>query len=127
MRSRRRPWIGWVLGVVGAVVALAAAGFVYLYIDMEVYKITVVNRSAQTLTDVRVIMPGRVRNLGTLAPDASDWVYTMPETDGTLDLAFTAAGKPKYQGMGYVTGGLGQHFVLTVTPALTVRDTTPGH
>jgi len=117
----------WVLRAIGALVVLATAGFIYLYIDMEVYTVTVVNRSSQTLTDMRVIMPGRVRNLGTLAPGASNWVYTVPKTDGTLDLAFTAQGKPRYEKIDYVAGSLGRHYTLTVTPALTVRDTTPEH
>jgi len=116
----------WVLRAIGALVVLATAGFIYLYIDMEVYTVTVVNRSSQTLTDVRVIMPGRVRNLGTLAPGASDWVYTMAKTEGTLDIAFTAQGKDRYKHIDYVGGGLANHYILTVMHELTVRYTIAG-
>lgn len=122
-----KSWLRWVLGTIGTLVVSATAGFIYLYLDMEVYTVTVINQSSQTLTDMRVIMPGRVRNLGALAPGASDWVYTMPKTDGTLDIAFTAQGKARYEKIDYVAGSLGQHYTLTVTPALTVRDTTPEH
>ena len=120
-----KSWVRWVLGVIGALAVLATAGFIYLYIDMEVYTVTVVNRSSQALTDVRVIMPGRVRNLGTLAPGMSDWVYTVPQTDGTLDVSFAVGGKARYKNIDYVGGGLGKHYILTVTPALTVRSTIP--
>jgi len=120
-----KPWIRYVLVAVLAVVVLAAADLCYRYIDMSVYTITVVNQSSHALTDVRVIMPGRVRNLGTLAPGASDWVYTMPETDGTLDIAFSVEGKARYEKIDYVSWALGKHYTLTVTPALTVRYTIP--
>ena len=115
------------MGAGGAAIVLAVAGFAYLYIDMNVYTVTVVNRSTQMLSDVRVVMPGRARSLGTLTPGASGWAYTMPKTSGTLDIAFIVAGKPKHQMVDYVASGLGKSYTLTVTPALTVRDTTPGH
>lgn len=121
MKSRIR----YVWGAVLAVVALAVAGLCYLYVDWIVYTITVVNQSSHALTDVRVIMPGRVRNLGTLAPGGSDWVYTMPDTDGTLDIAFTVKGTARYKTIDYVGAGLAEHYILTVTPALTVRSTIP--
>jgi hypothetical protein len=120
MKPRLRFWTGVV-----ALAALAAIGYCWLYIYTEVYTVTVVNRSAQILTDVRLIVPGRTRTIGTLSPGASGWIYTMAEREGTLDVAFTANGHAKYEKIDYVSGGLGKHYTIEVTPRLTAVDRNP--
>jgi hypothetical protein len=120
MKPRARFWTG-----VAALVALAAIGYCWLYIYAEVYTVTVVNRSTHVLTDVRLIVPGRTRVIGTLAPGANGWVYTMAANEGTLDVAFAVNGEKKYEKIDYVGGGLGRHYTIEVTPALTAVDLTP--
>lgn len=113
------------LRIIGRTLAGLAVVFLvfalYVYGSSRFFRIEISNRSADTLTNVRVTMPARYPLpdwtvwSGTLKPGESHVLYSSTAGEGSLTVMFGAGGQ-FFEGGDYVTDWLAENEYFNIQP-----------
>lgn len=87
-----------------AVIALAMlAGAAWAYLSTTT--VTVRNKTAHTLSGVKIGFTGKELWNGDLEAGDSKWVFGLPNQDGSVEITYLLGNQGHEVGCGYVTGG----------------------